>query len=93
VYLPVGYGDGILTYYSGRDFDFRGVKTQILGRVNMDMVAVFFEKLPAGFCESDRFVFWDESENSVRNLADSFRTTIYQVFTAITPRVSRRYLK
>ena len=47
IYLPVGYGDGIHTSYSGAKFSYKGVNAQILGRVNMDLTAIFLRHCQA----------------------------------------------
>lgn len=91
IYLPVGYGDGILTYYSGIKFRSYGTDAMILGRVNMDLTAVFYEELPTCLKEGQEFSFWDDKEHCVTELAVKMKTTPYQLFTAITTRVPRRY--
>lgn len=93
VYLPVGYGDGILTYYSGNEFISYGKKAKIIGRVNMDMTAIFFLELPKDLAVGKCFSFWNGETNGVSELAAQFKTTPYQLFTAISTRVPRRYIK
>jgi alanine racemase len=92
-YLPVGYGDGILTYYSGVKFKFAGEQAQILGRVNMDLTAVFFENKPRGLQKDSEFLFWDDNDYDISELATQMKTIPYQLFTAVTSRVPRRYIK
>src|SRR5690554_4396034 len=43
VYLPIGYGDGFLSYYSKAEFNIEGRTARALGRVNMDLCALLFE--------------------------------------------------
>jgi alanine racemase len=88
----VGYGDGILTFYSGAKFIYNNTPVQILGRVNMDMTAIFFEHLPSGFQNGSKFVFWDDEANDINKLAAQLKTISYQLFIAITSRVPRRYI-
>jgi alanine racemase len=92
-YLPVGYGDGILTYYSGAKFTFLGEPTQILGRVNMDLTAIFFENMPSGLRKGSEFIFWNDLDYDISELATQMKTIPYQLFTAVTSRVPRRYIK
>jgi alanine racemase len=93
VYLPIGYGDGVLTYYSGNEVKFYGKSAKIIGRVNMDLTAVFFEELPSNLEEGSDFSIWDDQNNDITDFAARMKTTQYQVFTAITNRVPRRYIK
>ncbi|MFT6631426.1 MAG: alanine racemase [Bacteriovoracaceae bacterium] len=93
VYLPVGYGDGILTYYSGREITLHEKAAKIIGRVNMDLTAIFFEELPDKLTRGSVFSFWNDKNYSVTDLSAQLSTTQYQLFTAITNRVPRRYLK
>ncbi|MEX0798864.1 MAG: alanine racemase [Bacteriovoracaceae bacterium] len=44
VYLPLGYGDGFLTYYSKLDINVEGRSARVLGRVNMVLCALLFER-------------------------------------------------
>ncbi len=92
VNLPLGYGDGILTSYSGLKFSYQGEVAQIMGRVNMDLVSIFFEKLPPGLTIGDDFYIWGEDYLSVSDLACRVKAIPYQIFTTISARVPRRYL-
>lgn len=92
VYLALGYGDGILTYYSGKKMTLHYFPTKILGRVNMDITTLFFKNLPKDIEMGGSFYFWDGSKSDISELAFDLGTTPYQVFTAITSRVPRRYL-
>lgn len=91
VLLPVGYGDGMLTNFSGLKFKFYGKEAQILGRVNMDLTSVFFEELPSEIKSGSEFVIWGEGFHDVNSLAAELKTIPYQLFTAISNRVPRRY--
>jgi alanine racemase len=92
-YLPVGYGDGLLTYYSGAKYKYHGMDVQILGRVNMDLTAIFFEELPPKLTKGSEFIFWDDDSYDINQLAAQLRTISYQLFIAISNRVPRRYIK
>lgn len=92
-YLPVGYGDGILTFYSGTKFKYHGQQAQIIGRVNMDITAVFFENKIENFGAGSEFIFWDDSHYDISQLAMQMKTIPYQLFTALSARVPRRYIK
>ena len=89
--LPVGYGDGVLTHFSGVKFQFYGKNAQVLGRVNMDLTSIFFEELPGELKAGGEFVIWGEGSHDVNLLAAELKTIPYQLFTAISTRVPRRY--
>lgn len=92
VLLPLGYGDGILTSFSGLKFNFYGKDAQVLGRVNMDLTSIFFEELPSNLSQASEFVIWGEGIHNVNELAAQLKTIPYQLFTAISTRVPRRYI-
>ncbi len=92
IYLPLGYGDGILSYYSGLKFEVFGETAQIIGRVNMDLTALFFEKRPKVVKQGTRLQIWN-NQTDIVELSSRLKTSAYQVFTAVSSRVPRRYLK
>jgi len=82
---PIGYGGHVsLSLY--------GKEAKILGRVNMDITTIFFKELPPELKVGGDFFLWGENVSEVTELASQLKTTAYQVFTAITSRVPRRYL-
>lgn len=93
LYLPVGYGDGVFTYYSGKKINLYQRQAKILGRVNMDITSIFFEKPPRDFKRNDDFYLWGQGASEASELAYQLKTTAYQLFTGISHRVPRRYLK
>lgn len=93
VYLPLGYGDGILTYYSGQEFQLYGATTKFIGRINMDISVLFFKELPSGFEKDKEIILWGQDENNITEFSSRVKTHQYQIFTAITNRVPRRYIK
>ena len=44
-HIPIGYGDGFLTYYQGLVINHKNMQCKVLGRVNMDLTALFFSVL------------------------------------------------
>ena len=90
-YLPVGYGDGFLTQYSGLDLPVGETNGRILGRVNMDLVQLFFEKPPIDLAQGSEVSLWNETQSSIERICKHVKTIPYQIFTSITGRVSRRY--
>lgn len=92
VILPIGYGDGILTSYSGVKRIFFGKEGLILGRVSMDLTSILFKELPPELKKGSDFYFWGEENCDISQLAAQSKTIPYQIFTAITSRVPRRYI-
>ena len=90
-YLPLGYGDGFLTFYSGLKLEHKNHPAQVMGRVNMDLVQLFFEKPAPMLQVGDEIELWSETQSSVLSIADYAKTIPYQIFTSISSRVSRRY--
>lgn len=93
VYMALGYGDGILTFYSGQKIFLYDKEAKIIGRVNMDITTIFFKDLPVEIKQGGPIYFWGEGASDITELASQLKTTPYQVFTAISSRVPRRYLK
>lgn len=92
VFLPVGYGDGILTYYSGLKLKHKGNEGLVIGRINMDLIAVFFEDLTlTDFNEGEEFTIWSHIQDDVIDFANQVKTIPYQIFTAITHRVPKHF--
>jgi alanine racemase len=93
MYLPIGYGDGFLTFFTGGNLKVEGKTAKVLGRVNMDLTALFFEVLPLGVKAESEIIIWNDSEFDISELSTQMKTIPYQLFTAITSRVPRRYIK
>lgn len=92
-YLPIGYGDGFLTYYSGADISIADANAKVLGRVNMDLTALFFKQLPTSLKTDGEIYLWNDEEQDISELSTQLKTIPYQLFTALTSRVPRRYIK
>lgn len=91
--LPIGYADGILTYYSGYKFKLKGYNAKIIGRINMDLTSVFVETENLSLLEvGDNLNLWDESQEKMLDFCRQVNTTAYQIFTAVTSRIPRGYL-
>lgn len=90
-YLPVGYGDGVLTFYSGAKFRVGDHTGQFIGRVNMDIAQLYFKQIPPSLCEGSEFFIWNDAQSTMENLVTQMKTIPYQLFTSVTSRVPRRY--
>lgn len=90
--LPIGYGDGVLTYYSGARIMVNGVEGKVFGRVNMDMTYVQFDpsaetKIPANTVVE----IWNHDIKVITELAAQTKTHAYQIMCAVSGRIPRIY--
>ncbi len=92
VVLPVGYGDGFLTYFSGATLSINGVKGKIFGRVNMDMAFVQFDpEAQLQIKNNDRVEIWGHENWQITELAAQSKTHAYQIMCAVSGRIPRIY--
>ncbi len=92
VILPIGYGDGVLTSYSGCKLTVNGQACQLFARVNMDLTYLFFKrendpKIKVG----DVIDLWNSDPHSIVETADQMKTISYQLFCAVSSRIPRNY--
>lgn len=90
--LPLGYGDGVLTYASGTRLTVNGAPCQLFARVNMDLVFLFFRT--ADFPQlkvGESVELWSHDPKVIVDIADQMKTISYQLFCAISSRVPRTY--
>lgn len=90
--LPLGYGDGLLTYASGVEFMVQGYKAKIFARVNMDMCFLFFppeaqNKIKAGM----DIEIWNHDNKIISDMATQMKTIPYQLMCGISGRIPRIY--
>lgn len=91
--VACGYADGYPRHAAtGTPVTVAGVRTQLLGRVSMDMLAVDLDPVPQAHVGSP-VVLWGAGGPSVDEVALSCGTIGYELLTAITPRVPRRVLQ
>jgi alanine racemase len=88
LYLPLGYGDGISTGYSGIAFDIEGVKAVCFGRVNMDLMALFTTDPNAKKLLNKEVAIW-ESRNDIMKISKHLKVSSYEVFCRLAHRVPR----
>lgn len=92
VNLPIGYGDGFLTFYSGVKLTHLDYEYQVIGRVNMDIASLLFPMEAASKLKvADKITLWDHDSESILDFSTKAKTIPYQVYTAITKRVPREY--
>lgn len=89
--VAMGYADGYPRQaIEGTPIIVDGVRTQLIGRVSMDMLTVDITDIPGSGVGSE-VEFWGErlEANEVATYCD---TIAYHLFTGVTKRVPRRYL-
>lgn len=90
--LPLGYGDGILTFMSGVELKVKGHRAKVFGRVNMDMTFLFLPlEALKDFREGEWISLWEEDPLRLVEISDQMQTHPYQVLCAISSRVPRYY--
>lgn len=92
IILPVGYGDGMLTYYSGAKIRINGIEGKIFGRINMDMTFIQFDLSVQGKIKNDEVVeIWNHDAMVITDLANQVNTHSYQLMCAVSNRIPRIY--
>jgi alanine racemase len=90
--LPIGYGDGVLTYYSGSKLSINGVEGKIFGRVNMDMTFVQFDPSAESNIKTNTVVeIWNHDNKVITEFANQTKTHAYQLMCAVSGRIPRIY--
>jgi alanine racemase len=90
--VGIGYGDGYPRHVSGNGAEvcIRGIRFPLLGRVTMDQVMIDVTDGPA-VTEGDEVEMFGPMI-SVAEIAKKASTISWEIFTGITPRVTRVYL-
>jgi alanine racemase len=88
--VAIGYGDGYPRHAgTGTPVAVNGVRTRLIGRVSMDMLAVDLSPVPdAG--HGDPVELWGK-QVSVDEVAAAAGTIAYELMTGVTSRVPRQY--
>jgi alanine racemase len=92
VVLALGYGDGILTFYSGAKISLNGMTGKIFGRVNMDMTFVQFDSTSIQtFKKNDLVEIWGHHDQNIADFSAQVKSHSYQVLCALSSRLPRIY--
>lgn len=87
--VACGYADGYPRHATtGTPVCVAGVRTRLLGRVSMDMLAVDLTNMPDSVVGSP-VVLWGENGPSVDEVAQAAGTIGYELLCAVAPRVAR----
>lgn len=91
--LGLGYGDGIGTCFSGLHINLNGANCRIIGRVNMDMLAIQVVDQPHQkiFQKGHQVSLWDANPESVSRFCQHAKMIPYEIFCDISSRVPRIY--
>lgn len=89
--IPIGHADGINRIYGkGNGFVFiNGKKAPIIGNVCMDMIMVNVSEIDCK--EGDEVIIFNP-KHSARNLSESAKTISYEIITAVSQRVKRKFI-
>lgn len=87
--VSCGYADGYPRHAAtGTPITVAGVRTRLLGRVSMDMLAVDLTSVPQAHVGSP-VVLWGEGGPSVDEVAQAAGTIGYELLCAVAPRVPK----
>ncbi|MBC7203905.1 MAG: alanine racemase, partial [Pusillimonas sp.] len=87
--VACGYADGYPRHaMTGTPVTVAGVRTRLLGRVSMDMLAVDLDSVPNP-AVGDSVVLWGENGPSVDEVAKAAGTIGYELLCAVAPRVAK----
>ncbi|MGB6105738.1 MAG: alanine racemase [Pusillimonas sp.] len=87
--VACGYADGYPRHAgTGTPITVDGVRTRLVGRVSMDMLAVDLTPVP-GAGVGSRAVLWGQGGPSVDEVAQAAGTIGYELLCAVAPRVPR----
>ncbi|MGE0764478.1 MAG: alanine racemase, partial [Bdellovibrionales bacterium] len=96
--VPLGYGDGFFRLLTNRAQALvRGQRVPLVGTVCMDYIMLDMTKLAkltGEILPKEQVVFWGEQRQariSADEVAEQAETIAYELFTAVSPRVPRRY--
>lgn len=87
--VACGYADGYPRHApTGTPVSVKGVRTRLLGRVSMDMLAVDLSHVPQPSV-GDQVVLWGEGGPSVDEVASAAGTIGYELLCAVAPRIPK----
>lgn len=90
--IPLGYGDGFFTYYSGSRVTINGISGKVFGRVNMDMTFIQFDpEAEKNIHINDKVEIWDHDNKTILEFATQNKTHCYQLMCGISGRIPRIY--
>jgi alanine racemase len=90
--VPIGYGDGLITYLSGTKLKINGLEGKVFGRINMDMTFIQFDpSAEAKIKNEDVVEIWNHDNKVITDIATQNKTIPYQLMCGISGRIPRIY--
>ena len=90
--IPLGYGDGLLTFASGINLVVNGMPARLFARVNMDMAFLALSPEYQGKIKAhDQIEIWNHDNRVIADIAAQMKTIPYQLMCAISGRIPRIY--
>lgn len=90
--IPLGYGDGMVSYGSGTRLVLNGCEGKIFGRINMDMSFLQFDPEASTKIKNEDIVeLWNNDIRVINDIAIQNKTIPYQLMCGISARVPRIY--
>ena len=86
----IGYGDGFSTGMSGLRIPIGKTVGEVIGKVNMDMVAILLDE-SLSYSRGEHINLWENDHNSILNISDQQGIIPYEIFCNLGQRVSRVY--
>ncbi len=90
--IPLGYGDGISTFYKGLEINIDQFKAKFIGRINMDLSAVFIEGEQDLDLKNKSILIWNDQVSRINKLSKHLKTHPYEIFCMLSSRLPRVYL-
>ena len=88
--VAIGYGDGYPRHApTGTPVLVNGQRTQVVGRVSMDMITVDLRGIDTS--EGDEVILWGEGLPA-EEIAEAAGTITYELFCSVTARVTHKYV-
>lgn len=90
--IPMGYGDGLVSFGSGTRLKINGLEGKIFGRINMDMAFIQFEPDASSKIRNDDVIeLWNHDNKVITDIATQNKTIPYQLMCGISGRIPRIY--
>ena len=89
--IPLGYGDGFSTCFSGVKLKLAGYQAEIIGRISMDLTHVLFEKSAKKIKKGVSIDIWDDNPETFLSLCTQAQRIPYEICCLLTNRILRSY--
>ena len=90
VLIGVGYGDGLPTRFSGARIKTENGIGRVIGRINMDLTAILFDR-SVTFKRGDTITVWGDNGTNLTEISDDVGIIPYEILCNIGQRVKKEY--